>query len=64
MFYLLSLTINKKEKTDTILNSKYKLEEQYKKFSKDTYDSSDWGYRKYKIYDQFTKKFDKITNVK
>ena len=50
--------MNLKEKTNKIFNPKYKIPEQFKLPEKAVYDNSDWGYRKYKTYNEFTKKFD------
>ena len=55
-----SLTMNLKEKTRDIFNPKYKISDQYKFPEKAVYDKSDCGFRKFKTYDEFTKKFDKV----
>ena len=55
------LTMNKKIKTDTFYNSKYRVETPFMRQPKTNYDNTDWGYRKFKIYEDFTKKFDRRT---
>ena len=55
--------MTQKEKTDTIYNSKYKVADPYIHPPKAVYDDSDWGFRKFKHYQEFTKKFDKGTNL-
>ncbi len=57
------MTINQKEKTNTIYNSKYKVAEPFLHPPKATYDQTDVGFRKYKHYEEFTKRFDKGTNL-
>lgn len=57
------LTMDKKENTNTIYDSKYKPQVSYFKPPKQTFDTSDWPYRKFKIYNEFTKIFDKTTNL-
>lgn len=52
--------MNLKQKTDNIYHSKYKIPSQFKLPEKATYDSSDVGFRKFKAYNEFTKKFDKV----
>ena len=52
--------MNLKEKTRDIFNPKYKISDQYKFPEKAVYDKSDCGFRKFKTYDEFTKKFDKV----
>jgi len=54
--------MNKKEKTDKIYHSQYKVDEPFIKPEKGLYDKSDWEFRKYKKYDTFTKSFDKNVN--
>ena len=54
--------MNKKEKSKKIFDPHYKVNENFHKPEKEVYDRTDWGYRKFKKYDEFTKKFDKITN--
>ena len=53
------LSINRKIPTKTFLDSHWKLDENFKNFPKKDRDYSDWGYRKYREYGKFTKKFDK-----
>ena len=53
------LTINRKIPTKTFLDSHWKLDENFKHFPKKDRDYYDWGFRKYKEYGKFTKKFDK-----
>jgi hypothetical protein len=60
---IFSLTINQKEKTDKIYNSKYKVTEPFHIPPKETYDKTDWNFRKFKKYDEFTKTFDKTNSV-
>jgi len=57
------LTIGEKEKTDKVLNPKYIPEKSFMKPQKKIYDKSDWNFRKYKKYDEFTKFYDKKTNI-
>lgn len=57
------LTMSQKEKTDTIYNPKYKVNKTYMRPMSAQFDRSDWPYRKYKIYDDFTKTFDKTTTL-
>ena len=52
--------MNLKETTRDIFNPKYKISDQYKFPEKAVYDKSDCGFRKFKTYDEFTKKFDKV----
>lgn len=54
--------MNKKEKSDKIFNPHFKTDENFQKPEKQSFDKSDWGYRKYKNYNEFTKKFDKTSN--
>ena len=42
---------------------KYKVDEPFKIPPKEVYDKSDWGFRKYIKYDEFTKTYDKRTNL-
>ena len=53
------LSINRKIPTKTFLDSHWKLDEYFKHFPKKDRDYLDWGFRKYKEYGKFTKKFDK-----
>jgi len=53
--------MSKKEQTRRIFNPKYKVDEPYLKPAKHIYDTSDWDYRKFKKYDEFTRSFD--TNI-
>jgi hypothetical protein len=55
--------MDKKEKTDKIYEPNYVSEHEYKKPSKQVFDNTDWQFRKYKIYNEFTKTFDKTTNI-
>jgi hypothetical protein len=57
------LTIDKKEKTNKIYTPNYIPEHSYAKPSKQTFDATDWQFRKFKIYNEFTKTFDKTTNI-
>ena len=53
------LSINRKIPTKTFFDSHWRLDENFKHFPKKDRDYSDWGFRKYKEYGKFTKKFDK-----
>jgi hypothetical protein len=53
--------MNKKIKTDTFYNPKYRVETPFMRQPKTNFDNTDWGYRKFKIYEDFTKKFDRRT---
>ena len=53
------LSINRKIPTKTFFDSHWKLEENFKHYPKKDRDYIDWGYRRYKEYGKFTKKFDK-----
>lgn len=55
------LTMNKKERTDTFYNPKYRVKSPFMHQPKTFYDSKDWGFRKFKTYEDFTKRFDKAT---
>ncbi len=57
------MTISEGEKTDKIFNPRYKAEKPFMKPPKETYDKSDWNYRNFRKYDEFTKFFDKKTNI-
>lgn len=57
------MTIDKKERTNKIYTPNYVSEHANKKPEKQTFDTSDWPYRKFKIYEDFTKTFDKTTNI-
>jgi len=59
----ISLTINEKKKSDEIFNPKFKVEKSFMKPPKETYDKSDWNFRHFRKYDEFTKFFDKKTNI-
>ncbi len=63
LFNIFSLIMNKKERTDIIYNPKYKVEEPFNFPPKEVYDKSNWNFRKYKKYDEFTKTFDSSTNI-
>ena len=54
--------MNKKEKSDKVFDPHYQANENFTRPEKQSFDRSDWGYRKYKKYDEFTKRFDKTTN--
>ena len=51
------------EKTDRIFHPRYKVQENFMVPPKELYDKSDHGFRKYKKYEEFTKAFDKTTNL-
>ena len=53
------LSLNRKIPTRTFLDPHWKLDMPFHKFPPQDRDYSDWGYRKYKEYGRFTKKFDK-----
>ena len=53
------LSLNRKIPTRTFLDPHWKLDQPFHKFPPQDRDYSDWGYRKYKEYGRFTKKFDK-----
>ncbi len=53
------LSLNRKIPTKTFLDPHWKLDKPFHKFPPLDRDYSDWGYRKYKEYGKFTKKFDK-----
>ena len=53
------LTLNRNIPTKTFLDPHWKLDQPYKKLPPLDRDYSDWGFRKYKEYGRFTKKFDK-----
>ena len=55
--------MDQKEKTRTIYKPNYKPEVIYSKPEKQTFDRTDWPTRKFKIYEEFTKTFDKTTNI-
>ena len=55
------LTLNKKIKTDTFYNPKYRVRTPFMHQPKTCYDNKDCGFRKFKTYEDFTKKFDKAT---
>ena len=55
--------MNKKKQTDLIMNPKFTVKEQFMNPEKTVFDKSDFGFRKYKKYHEFTKTFDKITNT-
>jgi hypothetical protein len=57
------LTIDNKEKPQKIYEPNYKTNLNYIKPEKKIFDRSDWPIRKYKIYNEFTKTFDKTTNI-
>ena len=52
--------MNMKEKTNKIYSSTYKIPEHFKHPEKAVYDRSDFDYRKFKTYNEFTKKFDTV----
>ncbi len=53
------LSLNRKIPTKTFLDPHWKLDYPFHKAPPFDRDYSDWGYRKYKEYGRFTKKFDK-----
>ena len=57
--------MDKKETTNTIYQPNYKADAIYQKPEKQTFDTTDWPHsnRKFRIYDEFTKTFDKTTNI-
>ena len=52
--------MNMKEKTKEIFNPKYKISSQYMLPEKAVYDKTDCGFRNFKTYNEFTRKFDKV----
>lgn len=60
MFLTYSLTINKNQKTDKIYHPKYKIPEQYHRPEKQQFDTTDHGFRKFRNYSEFTRKYDKV----
>ena len=57
------LTKDEKERTDKIYNPQYKIKKTYQRPMSAQYDKSDWNFRKFKTYEEFTKKFDNITTL-
>jgi len=55
--------MDKKEKTEKIYEPNYKTDLKYSKPQKQEFDKSDWPTRKFRIYEEFTKTFDKTTNI-
>lgn len=53
------LTLDKKIRTKTLLDSHWGPPEPFKKQPNPMADHTDWGFRNYKVYGRFTKKFDK-----
>lgn len=56
------LTMNQKERTDLIFSPKYQILHSQKNPDNKRYDTSDWGFRKFKHYDEFTQYFDRSAN--
>lgn len=56
------LTLCRKEKTDKVLNPKYKLVKDFQHQPNPNPDKTDWNFRNYKIMGEFTRKFDKPNN--
>ena len=55
------LAMNKKIPTKTFYNSKFKVNTPFMHQPKTNFDNTDWGFRRFKKYEDFTKKFDKGT---
>ena len=55
--------MDEKERTDKIYNPQYKIKKTYQRPMSAQYDKSDWNFRKFKTYEEFTKKFDNITTL-
>ena len=53
------LSINRQIPTRSFLEPHWKLDENFRHFPRKDRDYYDWGFRKYKEYGKFTKKFDK-----
>lgn len=53
------LTMSQKERTDKIFNPQYRIKEHQQKPVKERYDDSDWNFRNFKTYDNFTQYYDK-----
>ena len=53
------LSINRQIPTRSFLETHWKLDENFRHFPRKDRDYYDWGFRKYKEYGKFTKKFDK-----
>ena len=53
------LSLDRKIPTKTFLDPHWKLDKPFHKFPPNDRDYMDWGFRKYKEYGRFTKKFDK-----
>lgn len=50
--------MNEKERTDKIYNPKYQVEKNFFVKPSRQFDKSDWEFRKFRKYDNFTKTFD------
>ena len=57
------LILGDKEKTDKILDPHYRTTKTYQRPQSAKFDDRDWGFRKYKIYEDFTKKYDRPNNL-
>jgi hypothetical protein len=57
------LTLGDKEKIDKILDPHYKTTKTYQRPQSAKFDDRDWEFRKYKIYEDFTKKYDRPNNL-
>jgi hypothetical protein len=55
------LAMNKRIPTKTFYNTKFKVNAPFMHPPKTNFDNTDWGFRRFKTYEDFTKKFDKGT---
>ncbi|MCQ2818405.1 MAG: hypothetical protein MJ252_14150 [archaeon] len=55
------LAFGDKIKTETFYNSKFKVPKPYMFHPAEEFDNSDWNYRKFKCYKDFTKEIDRKT---
>lgn len=61
LFNMFSLTLNQKIPTSTFYNPKFKITEHFMHQPKTIYNTGDWPYRKFKTYEEFTKRIDHAT---
>lgn len=57
------LSYDVKERTDKFLNPKYKVKNNFMFQPKKQFDDKDWTFRNFKIYQEFTKRFDVPKNL-
>ena len=55
------LAMNKRIPTKTFYNTKFKVNAPFMHPPKTNFDNTDWGFRRFKTYEDFTKKFDRGT---